>query len=435
MTLVETFDRIAKTARQADKKELILSLDQELVRTILADTYDRNRTYGITTRNLSPAGPTAESYRTIDTDYAVFHELLEKLARRELTGNAAIDEANRVLGTFCPADRKLLLNIVDRTIAIGFTYDAYQKLTGRKEAKFEVPLALHLNKTKGVDPVDGTYYASHKLDGVRLLTKVDLDNKEIKFYSRSGKEYGTLDNLKAPIFRILAGRTGVWAIDGECCDMKDGVEDFQGIMKQVTRKNYTIPDPHYCIFDLVTWAVFMGEETSPDFTSRYADMKKLPKDEHIILLEQEKITSQEVFDRWAKRVADNDWEGFMLRKDAPFRKGRSKDLLKYKPYVEDFETRVIRVVNGIQNFAVPGEGVQEFEGVKDLVIRLDTGDEVRVGSGLTKEQRIEWFKHPERIIGKMVTIKYLEETIDKNGKKSLRHPSLKWAYTEGDRDI
>jgi len=155
----------------------------------------------------------------------------------------------------------------------------------------------------------------------------------------------------------------------------------------------------------------------------------LPKNENIIILEQERITSHEVFDKWAKKVVDNDWEGFMLRKDAPFKSGRSKDLMKYKPY-DDAEYVVKDVINGKQTYAVAGEGNQEFEGVKDLVIE-HKGCEVHVGSGLSKEQRLRWFEHPEEIIGKTITVKFLEETQDQNGKWSLRHPTLKFVYEDG----
>ena len=86
--------------------------------------------------------------------------------------------------------------------------------------------------------------------------------------------------------------------------------------------------------------------------------------------------------KWADRVSENNWEGFMLRKDVPFKTGRSRDLLKYKPFVEDFETRVIRTVNGQQVFAVPGEGNKLFDGVKYLVIQLSTGDEVPCRYGI-----------------------------------------------------
>lgn len=428
--ITETFELIAKTAKLADKKTLISSLDSDLVNQILVDTYDKSVSYGITTKNIKPT-PNLTSTHSIDENYQLFHSLLVNLAARKITGNEAINTMNDVIGTFRVEDRKLLLDIIDRSIGIGFTWDAWQKFTGRKVTKFEVPLALHLDKVKKIDPTDGTYFASRKMDGCRLLIKADLDTGEIIFYSRSGKEYKTLSNLTPSIFNILKGKNGIWALDGECAKMlPDGKDDFQGVMKEITRKDYTIENPHFYLFDLVSWDVFLGDETSNNFTERYTEMKQLPTDPNVILLEQEKITSAEIFDKWAERVAENNWEGFMLRKDAPFKTGRSRDLLKYKPFVEDFETRVIRTENGQQVFAVPGEGNKLFDGVKYLVIKLDTGDEVHVGTGLSKEQRLDWFENPDLIVGKMITVKYLEKTIDQNGKHSLRHPILKWVHGE-----
>lgn len=428
--ITETFEIIAKTAKLADKKALISSLDSDLVNQILVDTYDKSVSYGITTKNIKPT-PNLTSKHSIDENYQLFHSLLVNLAARKITGNEAINTMNDMIGSFRVEDRKLLLDIIDRSIGIGFTWDAWQKFTGRKVTKFEVPLALHLDKVKKIDPTDGTYFASRKMDGCRLLIKADLDTGEIIFYSRSGKEYKTLSNLTPSIFNILKGRNGIWALDGECAKMlPDGKDDFQGVMKEITRKDYTIENPHFYLFDLVPWDVFLGDETSNNFTERYTEMKQLPTDPNVILLEQEKITSAEIFDKWAERVAENNWEGFMLRKDAPFKTGRSRDLLKYKPFVEDFETRVIRTENGQQVFAVPGEGNKLFDGVKYLVIKLDTGDEVHVGTGLSKEQRLDWFENPDLIVGKMITVKYLEKTIDQNGKHSLRHPILKWVHGE-----
>lgn len=428
--ITETFDLISKTAKLIDKKKLISKLDSNIVNQILVDTYDKSVSYGITTKNLKPSSDWIFT-NTIDENYQIFHSLLEDLAARKITGNEAINTMSDMINSFRKEDRKLLMDIIDRSIAIGFTWDAWQKFTGKKVVKFEVPLALHLNKVKNIDPMDGTYFASRKMDGCRLLIKADLDTGEIIFYSRSGKEYKTLSNLKPSIINLLKGRSGVWALDGECAKMlPDGKDDFQGVMKEITRKNYTISKPHFYLFDLVPWDVFVGDEISDVFSVRYSEMQKLPTDPSIILLEQEKITSAEIFEKWADRVSENNWEGFMLRKDVPFKTGRSRDLLKYKPFVEDFETRVIRTVNGQQVFAVPGEGNKLFDGVKYLVIQLSTGDEVHVGTGLSKEQRTLWFQNPDLIVGKVITVKYLEKTIDQNGKHSLRHPILKWVHGE-----
>lgn len=431
MSIVEIFDTCAKTAKKAERESILLGADKDLVNTILHDVYDKNKTYGVTTKNILV---NFDGKLTVDRDYHIFHDLLEKLASRELTGNAAIDTVVDTIQKFRASEQQLLLDIIDRNIAIGVSLDSWCKMAGIKQNKFEVPLAYNIEKVNKVNPIDGTFFASHKLDGVRCLAKVDVDNQEVEFFSRSGKEYKTLDGLKAPLLKILANKSGKWAVDGEVCHLlEDGSEDFQGIMKQVTRKNYTIDNPHYCIFDLVEWDVFENGDRSPIFTDRYKMIQELPTDEHIIILEQERVTSQEIYDKWYQRVIDNNWEGFMLRKDAPFKKGRSKDLLKVKPY-DDAEFKVIDIVAGKQTFAVPGKGNMEFDGVKDIIIEVRPGEPVHVGGGLTKEQRIEWLANPSLIIGKTVTIKFLEETVDQNGKHSLRHPTLKYVY-DGDRDV
>jgi DNA ligase-1 len=60
---------------------------------------------------------------------------------------------------------------------------------------------------------------------------------------------------------------------------------------------------------------------------------------------------------------------------------------------------------------------------------------MNVGSGLSDEQRVLWYKNPELIIKKIITVQYFEETIDsKTGNPSLRFPTLKTVY-EGKREI
>lgn len=427
-TISKAFIDCASTAKMSDKIAVLSSVDRTVVDQIFEDTFDQSVTYGVTSHGLSIVG---SGKLTVDTSYYRFRSLLLRLANRELTGNRALEQVSDCIASFVQEDQKLLMCILDRNLAVGVTLDGWRKATGRMAVKFEVPLAVHLDKTKGVDPLDGTYYASHKLDGVRLVAMADMDSGKVKFLSRSGKEYHTLSNLEGPVLKVLRGRKGVWVLDGECCHIKeDGSEDFQGIMKQVTRKDYSIPDPRYCVFDLVGLDVFEGRERGPVFSERYKDMLSLPKDDHIVILEQERVTSEDTFHAWEKKVATNDWEGFMLRKDTFFRRGRSKDLLKVKPYM-DAEFTVVGIVEGKQVFAVPGKGNQEFAGVKYLVIEPWSGEQVHVGSGLTKEQRIAWLEYPERIVGKTVTVKFLEETVDQDGKRSLRHPTLKYVYEDG----
>ena len=76
-------------------------------------------------------------------------------------------------------------------------------------------------------------------------------------------------------------------------------------------------------------------------------------------------------------------------------------------------------------------GTKEYDAVSAIIID-HKGTKVQVGSGLSKEQRLDWYSNPHNIIGKTVTIQYFEETINKKDDSlSLRFPVLKYVYENG----
>jgi ATP-dependent DNA ligase len=95
---------------------------------------------------------------------------------------------------------------------------------------------------------------SRKLDGVRVITT--YDNGTILFNSRTGLQFQTLDNLSddaKKLIEILRQKTNEeYVLDGECClFINDNQDDFSGIMKEITKKNHTIKNPRYVIFDAI----------------------------------------------------------------------------------------------------------------------------------------------------------------------------------------
>jgi DNA ligase-1 len=149
---------------------------------------------------------------------------------------------------------------------------------------------------------------------------------------------------------------------------------------------------------------------------------------NVVLLEQELVTSQEVMDRWTNKAKELGWEGCMLRKDASYKRGRSKDLIKIKKF-QDAEYTVNGIIEGTATYNE--NGAKEYPVVAALIIE-HKGNQVKVGSGLSKEQRIGWLQNPNEIIGKTITVQYFEETQDsKTGEYSLRFPVLKYVYDDG----
>lgn len=432
MKIHEIFDKIEHAAGMTEKTTIMQQNMNDTIKQIYLDCYDPQVKYGVHKFDISNSGN-----KIIDNDYSEFHNLLQELAARNLTGNAAIDAVVRCIESFVKEDQVILKSILNKKLTIGLSFTTFKKLTGLTSSKpFEVTLACHLENVKGVDPVDGTWFASRKCDGIRTVAKIVKNNGEIsvEFISRQGKPITTLNNvIPALQWLVRNEQDGVYYADGEGCIVdKDGNEDFQSILKEIRRKDWTIENPCYQLFDFVTEDEFLGKIKSANFDKRYQhmlDMIEGNKFTIIKVLKQEVLHSQEDFERWSGYVSAGNWEGFMLRKNEEFKTGRIKTLLKIKKFFDD-EFTVKDVEISEMTTAEPGKGNVKYTGVKSLIIEYK-GSKVNVGSGLSKEQRKDWYAHPEHIIGKTITVKYFEPTQDQSGSWSLRFPVLKAVYEDG----
>lgn len=428
MTVYQTLFKIQTTPGSNDKKSILKDNLNDVIKLIFEDTYGPQKYY---IKKFEPNGETGSV--SIDTGYDVFHKYLIRLANREITGDAAYLNLQTIVSLYDATSQDILCRIIDRNLKIGISWDNYLSVIGQKESKFEVALAMNLDKVKGVNPIDGTYYISRKLDGCRCICYVNkvFSDTWVEFKSRQNKIITTLENLVESIKEFTKNLgPGQYVLDGEVCLMDDlGNEDFQGLMKEVTRKDHTIEKPRYNVFDLLTRGEFDGEDESPNFADRLNMMHDLlTPNNNVVLLEQENVTSQEVMDRWTSIAQNSGWEGCMLRKDAPYKRGRSKDLIKIKKF-QDAEYIVEGIIEGTATYNEGG--AKEYPVVAALII-THKGNQVKVGSGLSKEQRIGWLQNPNEIIGKTVTIQYFEETQDsKTGDYSLRFPVLKHVYDDG----
>lgn len=428
MTIYQTFFNIQTTPGTNDKKATLKDNLNDVIKLIFEDTYGPQKYY---IKKFVPNGNVGHLF--IDIDYEVFHYMLMDLASRRVTGDAAYKKLQETVALYDLYSQEILCRIIDRNLKIGISWDNYLSVIGQKKSKFEVALAMNLDKVKGINPIDGTYYISRKLDGCRCICYVSkvFSDTWVEFKSRQNKTITTLDNLVEPIKEFTKNfGPGEYVLDGEVCLMDDfGDEDFQGLMKEVTRKDHTIEKPRYNVFDVLTRSEFDGETESPNFTDRLNMMRDLlTPNKNVVLLEQELVTSQEVLDKWTNKAQELGWEGCMLRKDAPYKRGRSKDLIKIKKF-QDAEYIVEGIIDGTATYNEGG--AKEYPVVAALII-THKGNQVKVGSGLSKEQRIGWLQNPDEIIGKTVTIQYFEETQDsKTNEYSLRFPVLKHVYDDG----
>ena len=444
--IAQLFNQIKNTASANERKKLLVDNLNDTIELIFDDCYNKDRQYFVKSISQLENNLFSSDW-TIDDHYNDFHEVLEELMRLGSNSNKAILLVQDILNKFDILDREVLISILQRNLKIGITNTIMKQILGTSEEKFEVSLATNLDKTN-INPLTGEYFASRKLDGVRCVAFVEVYEKGEGRYrtrsvttpilrSRQNKEFTTLDKLKEPI-QLLASElpVGEYVFDGECCILDDNEDEhFDWIMREIKRKDHTISNPCFNIFDILTEDEFNNNVESPIFSERlslltqlYDKYQKVGNTKYIHLLKQERISTQEDFDRWSTYVAQGGWEGFMLRKDVPYKRGRSTDLLKVKKFQDD-EYVVLDTINGSVKY-----GTETFDACSAIVIN-HKGTLVQVGSGLSKENRLDWFSHPEHIIGKTVTIQYFEETHNKtNDQLSLRFPVLKYVY-ENERDV
>jgi DNA ligase-1 len=108
--------------------------------------------------------------------------------------------------------------------------------------------------------------------------------------------------------------------------------------------------------------------------------------------------------------------------DCEYEGKRSKNLLKVKKF-HDAEYKVIDCEEGTVRYIKDGKEIEEVM-LSNIIIE-HKGNNVGVGSGFTIDQRKEFYKDPSKIMFKIVTVQYFEESQNKAGEYSLRFPVLK----------
>lgn len=253
---------------------------------------------------------------------------------------------------------------------------------------------------------------------------------DVKFFSRTGKEFLVLDKVRDAILNEVVGKDYLpeanFVLDGEICIVdSNGNENFTDVMKEIRRKDHTIENPRYKIFDILLLDDFLNQKSKAHFDKRYECYMNISSPSKVLdPVEQIKIDDVEHLNKMSKFANEHGWEGLIIRKNVIYAGKRSRDMQKVKSF-HDAEYKVINVETGLFRIISQDTGLEIEEEMLSNVIIEHKGNKVSVGSGFSIEERQQYFKNSKDIIGKKITVKYFEETVDQNGKPSLRFPTLK----------
>jgi DNA ligase-1 len=254
---------------------------------------------------------------------------------------------------------------------------------------------------------------------------------EIKLYSREGNEFLTLGKIKEE-YRSMPMVSNNCVYDGEICLIdKDGKENFKSIMKEIKKKDHTIENPMFLVFDQLSHEEFNSKTSERPLRDRLKQMRQHLCQDHPPLKHMKPLDqigyNLKTMARMQKEAKENGWEGLILRKDAGYKGKRSRDLLKVKEFF-DAEYKVLSTEVGPVRINTP-EGEKTIETMTAVVIE-HKGCKVSVGSGFTLDERYEFYKDPKKIVGKVIGVQYFEETTNDKGGVSLRFPTFKCLHGE-----
>ena len=396
--------------------------DNEFLKKVFQYTYNPFKKYGVHTKVLQK-----NSHLIAPTNvYSDLFQLLDDLAENNLTGHAAIQAVNSFTNELHSDLQKLVHFILDRDLRMGASITSVLKVHPNIIPVFKVALAHPYSPTR-VNFEKEEWYGSRKLDGVRCICR--KEGNSVTFYSRNGKEFETLGRIAEDVKQI----PGNFILDGEVCMVNEnGAEDFQGIMKEIRRKDHTIKNPKFLVFDCLTIEEFDNHKGTSELYERLdrQPIRQINASNYLTLtqVEQTFINTEAEFTEMAKDAELNGYEGIMVRKNSGYEGTRSHNLLKVKKF-HDAEYTVLECVNGTIRWTENGQQVEK-ECLSSIIIE-HKGYRVSVGSGFSKEQREYYLNRHDELIGKTVTIQYFEESQNQMGGYSLRFPVVKHIYNNG----
>jgi len=252
--------------------------------------------------------------------------------------------------------------------------------------------------------VEGKVFAQPKYNGERCRT-IWFQN-ECFLLSSYGNEFRFLTRIKKQI-QSMTEKLGLEeiAFDGEIYVHGWAREEIDSALRRT--KNYTpkVEELEYHVFDIQDKTILQY--------SRSLLLKNLQEkgffEGGLYLVPPETIPTTAWQDK-AVEYVEQGYEGIILRNPVgEYVDRRTSSLLKFKPTEEDEYTIV---------------GLQEGKGWCDgmlgaFLVQGDDGTTFAVGTGreLTKDKRIDYWKHRDKLVGRILVVKH--EPIKTSGGKPL----------------
>jgi len=361
-----------------------------------------------------------------DDALAKFMDLLDALARREMTGSKARGAIEGAISTFDEVGKKWCDRLVGRNLRCGVSATTINKIWPNSIVPFAVSLAETLETTVSTD---GSFKISEqinypvrveaKLDGLRMVAVKHAG--QVTIYTRNGTVLETLPKISEAIAALPADN---FVLDGEAAG-QDWNESASVMMSSKSKKDDS--QMLYHVFDCVPYEDWISQKTNLDYHQRLVNLYSTIKDVTNSRFRYVKsiIARNENELRDFYTICLNEgYEGVMLKDmKKTYQWKRSSAILKLKPVATDEG-----VIIGWHEAGKFTKRAGQFGGFNVL---LPNGVITRVGGGYSDKLKDEINLDPDSYIGKIAECEHQPPIL---ASGALRFPVFTRFRNESDVD-
>jgi len=419
-TVKDLFELLAKTGSSLAKRDILIeNKDNELFTKYINYLLNPFLVTGISEKKISK-----DVEKPPTRNFESFNDLMEYILSNNTGSDEVIANIRHFLNGQVPDMSDFYSSIVTKSAKLGCDVKSVNKAFGTEFIpQWEVQQSYSIEKS----PIKENewFSLSVKLNGVRGTF---FDGK---IFSRQGKEITGLEHITSDIYKVLDNADN-WVLDGELVRINtDGVSDNEnfrigtGLLGQDDADKSSM---QFVIFDMLPKSEFANGESVLTYKERLVELKGLS--DKIQNLRLTTLTIVEILytgtdaskiDDFLDEMVSKDKEGLMLNRDSKYACKRHNGILKVKRfYTVDLKVTAVEEGSG-RNLGRLGAFVVDYK-----------ENTLNVGSGMSDEQREDFWGRRDEMPGRVIEVKYKEESSDKKtGLLSLQFPIFVTLREEG----
>ena len=414
--VIKIIKQLQNTSGTNDKIQILKdNKDNQLLKDVLYYTYNPFMKYGMSEKTINP----------INNDYPkeidIFH-LLHFLAITNINDKSR-HNVNLFLGnTKIEGEQDLYIMMILKDLRCNISTKLINKAIPKLIPEFKIQQAYPIDKYRS--KLKGWFALETKENGINGSV---LNNQMI---SRQGKVMEGFDHIINQLNQLGLDN---YYFNGELVrknvnpTVSNG-ENFRLTTSIVNSDDIDKSNIDFILFDAIPIEEFYEGQSKLKYKDRLNLLKQIKQKSVELGLNNLDIPhiyyegeDQSVIDKYLDMANKNDEEGLMYIKDCIWKNKRHSGILK----VKSFKSADCEIV-GYE------EGTGRLEGMLGSFIINYKNNKVKVGSGYSDEQRNDFWKHKDEYIGRILEVKFKEETMDKKTKLiSLQFPTFVCIREEG----